>query len=68
MTLQIREVTTKKDLLKWIRFPNELYYNSENFVPFLDLNPRKVPVRLFISNSVNSSTDKSLPANLPIEK
>ncbi len=36
MTLQIKEVTTKKDLLRWIRFPNDLYRNDKNFVPFLE--------------------------------
>ena len=36
MTLQIKEVVTKKDLLRWIRFPNELYRDNENFVPFLE--------------------------------
>ena len=36
MTLQIKEVVTKKDLLRWIRFPNKLYRDNENFVPFLE--------------------------------
>ena len=30
------EVSTKKDLWKWVRFPNELYKNNEFFVPFLE--------------------------------
>lgn len=36
MTIIIKEVITKKDLLRWVRFPNELYKNDEFFVPFLE--------------------------------
>lgn len=36
MSVTIEEVRTKKDLVKWVRFPNELYKNTENFVPFLE--------------------------------
>ena len=36
MAITIKEVITKKDLIKWVRFPNELYKNNENFVPFLE--------------------------------
>ena len=36
MDIQIIEVVSKKDLLKWVRFPNDLYKNDENFVPFLE--------------------------------
>ena len=36
MALQIKEVLTKKDLLRWVRFPNELYRDNEFFVPFLE--------------------------------
>ena len=36
MSVTIKEVTTKKDLLKWVRFPNRLYKDSECFVPFLE--------------------------------
>ena len=36
MTLQVKEVVTKKDLLKWVRFPNRLYKDNDNFVPFLE--------------------------------
>lgn len=36
MSVIIKEVTDKKDLLKWVRFPNELYKNNEYFVPFLE--------------------------------
>ncbi len=35
MNLIIKEVTTKKDLKKWIEFPNTLYQDNEYFVPFL---------------------------------
>lgn len=34
--IEIVEVTTKKDLLKWVRFPNKLYKKSKFFVPFLE--------------------------------
>ncbi len=33
--MQIKEVLTKKDLLRWIRFPNTLYKADKAFVPFL---------------------------------
>ena len=36
MAVTIKEVSTKKELVKWVRFPNELYKDSENFVPFLE--------------------------------
>lgn len=36
MYIEIKEVLTKKDLWKWVRFPNQLYKNSEFFVPFLE--------------------------------
>ena len=36
MAVTIIEVLNKKDLLKWVRFPNELYKNNEFFVPFLE--------------------------------
>lgn len=35
MCVEIREVLTKKDLWRWVRFPNELYKDNEFFVPFL---------------------------------
>ena len=35
MAVEIREVLTKKDLKKWVDFPNKLYKNEKNFVPFL---------------------------------
>ena len=36
MYIEIKEVLTKKDLWKWVRFPNKLYKNTEAFVPFLE--------------------------------
>lgn len=35
MSINVREVTTKKDLKKWIEFPNSLYKDNEYYVPFL---------------------------------
>ena len=35
MDIIIKEVTTKKDLKKWIEFPNTLYKDNEYYVPFL---------------------------------
>ena len=34
--VEIVEVLTKKDLWKWVRFPNKLYKNNKFFVPFLE--------------------------------
>lgn len=36
MTVEIKEVLTKKDLVEWVRFPNKLYKDNEYFVPFLE--------------------------------
>ena len=36
MGIEIKEVVTKKDLWKWVRFPNKLYKDNEFFVPFLE--------------------------------
>lgn len=36
MSIKIEEVFSKKDLYKWIRFPNKLYKDNEFFVPFLE--------------------------------
>ena len=36
MAVEIREVLTKKELWKWVRFPNKLYRDNEYFVPFLE--------------------------------
>lgn len=38
MSIIIKEVTTKKDLWKWVRFPNKLYRNNKYFVPFLGVD------------------------------
>ena len=35
-SVEVVEVRTKKELRKWVRFPNELYKGNENFVPFLE--------------------------------
>lgn len=35
MNVEIKEVTTKKDLKKWVDFPNKLYKNVPQYVPFL---------------------------------
>ena len=42
MSINVKEVTTKKDLKKWIEFPNSLYKNNEYYVPFL-ANDEKEP-------------------------
>ena len=36
MSVEIREVLTKKDLKTRVRFPNKLYKDNEYFVPFLE--------------------------------
>ena len=36
MSIEIKEVLTKKDLKTWVRFPNKLYKDNEYFVPFLE--------------------------------
>ncbi len=35
MGVIVREVTSKKELKKWIKFPNTLYRGNEYYVPFL---------------------------------
>ena len=35
-SVEVVEVQTKKELCKWVRFPNELYKDNESFVPFLE--------------------------------
>lgn len=35
MSVLIKEVVTKKDLKKWVDFPNKLYKDVPNYVPFL---------------------------------
>ena len=36
MEVIVKEVLTKKDMLKWVRFPNDLYKNDKAYVPFLE--------------------------------
>lgn len=36
MGIEIKEVSTKEKLWKWVRFPNKLYKDNEFFVPFLE--------------------------------
>ena len=38
MSIAIKEVLTKKDLIRWVEFPNELYKDNEYFVPFLRMD------------------------------
>ena len=38
MSIAIKEVLTKKDLIRWVEFPNELYKGNEYFVPFLRMD------------------------------
>ncbi len=38
MSVIIREVTSKRDLKRWVEFPNSLYRDNEFFVPFLALD------------------------------
>lgn len=33
--VEVREVISKKDLKKWVNFPNRLYKDNPNYVPFL---------------------------------
>lgn len=35
MSVVVKEVLTKKDLKKWVLFPNKLYKNNKYYVPFL---------------------------------
>ena len=62
MSIIIKEVDSKKELLSFVRFPNELYKNDKNFVPFLEademdtFNENKNPsyafceTKLFLAN------------------
>ena len=38
MSIIVKEVTTKKDLWKWVKFPNKLYKGNEFYVPFLGID------------------------------
>ncbi len=35
MSIEVKEVVTKKDLKKWVDFPNKLYKDVPQYVPFL---------------------------------
>ena len=37
-SVKIVEVLNKKDLWKWVRFPNRLYHDNEYFVPFMEMD------------------------------
>lgn len=50
MSVEIREVFGKSDLKKWVDFPNKLYKNEKNFVPFL------------FSDEMSTFTPKTNPA------
>lgn len=53
MSIVIKEVKKKRDLKKWIEFPNRLYKDNEYFVPFLatdeaeTFSPKKNPAYAF---------------------
>lgn len=53
MSIEIKEVLNKKDLIRWVRFPNMLYKDNEFFVPFLEADeidtftPSKNPAYAF---------------------
>ena len=36
MSVVIKEVVSKRDLIKWVRFPTKLYKKNDFFVPFLE--------------------------------
>ena len=38
MAISIKEVNSKKELWKWVKFPNKLYKDNEYFVPFLGVD------------------------------
>lgn len=53
MSISVKEVISKKDLKKWIMFPNSLYKDNKYFVPFLandemeTFSPSKNPAYAF---------------------
>ena len=53
MSVQIKEVVNKKQLKTWVQFPNKMYKDNPNFVPFLSMdemdtfNPKKNPAYEF---------------------
>ena len=50
MSVIIKEVKTKRDLKKWVKFPNDLYKGNKYYVPFL------------FSDEVNTFTKGKNPA------
>ncbi len=48
--IEIKEVQNKKDLKKWVEFPNKLYKENENYVPFL------------VGDEISTFTKKQNPA------
>ena len=54
MGIEIREVLTPKDLWRWVRFPNALYRNNENFVPFLENDEFEIGNKPVILNEESS--------------
>ena len=39
MSIVVKEVVSKKDLKKWVDFPNKMYKKVPEFVPFLLYSP-----------------------------
>ena len=58
MSITIKEVDNKKDLLKWVRFPTTLYKDNEYYVPFLEpdeldtFTPEKNPAYEFCESKL----------------
>lgn len=50
MSVEIKEVLSKKDLKKWVLFPNKMYKDNEYFVPFL------------VGDEINTFTSTKNPA------
>ena len=38
MSINIVEVVSKKNLKKWVEFPNKLYKDNKYYVPFLSID------------------------------
>ena len=38
MSVNVIEVTSKKNLKKWVEFPNQLYKDNKYYVPFLSID------------------------------
>ena len=41
MSINVIEVTSKKNLKKWVEFPNQLYKDNKYYVPFLFNDEKK---------------------------